>query len=104
MMDEGVITAAQYSDANYEDIVLNPAEAIKTQNYMTTFAVRCAVKALMQSQGFEFKYKFDSTAEEEEYNKNYDEVYNECHSLLYTGGYRIYTTLNKKNRNSCKIS
>lgn len=96
MMDEGVITAAQYSDANYEDIVLNPAEAIKTQNYMTTFAVRCAVKALMQSQGFEFKYKFDSTAEEEEYNKNYDEVYNECHSLLYTGGYRIYTTLNKK--------
>lgn len=96
MMEEGLITAAQYSDANYEDIILNPAQAIKTQNYMTTFAVRCAVKALMQSQGFEFKNKFDSTAEEEEYNKNYDEVYNECHSQLYTGGYRVYTSLNKK--------
>lgn len=96
MMDEGLITAAQYSDANYEDIVLNPAEAIKTQNYMTTFAVRCAVKALMQSRGFEFKYKFGSKAEEEEYNNNYDEAYNECHSLLYTGGYRIYTSLSKK--------
>ncbi len=96
MLDAEVITAAEYTDASYEDIVLNPAEAIKTQNYLTTYAVRCAVKALMQSQGFEFKYKFANDAEEEEYNKNYDEVYNECHTLLYTGGYRVYTSLNKK--------
>jgi len=96
MVEAGVITAAEYTDANYEEIVLNPAEAIKTQNYMTTYAVRCAVKALMQAQGFEFKYKFKSKAEEDEYNADYDEVYNECHSRLYTGGYRVYTSLNKK--------
>ena len=96
MLEAEVISAAEYTDASYEDIVLNPAETIKTQNYLTTYAVRCAVKELMKSQGFEFKYKFDSSAEEEEYNKNYDEVYNECHTLLYTGGYRVYTSLNKK--------
>lgn len=96
MLEAEVISAAEYTDASYEDIVLNPAETIKTQNYLTTYAVRCAVKELMKAQGFEFKYKFDSSAEEEEYNKNYDEVYNECHTLLYTGGYRVYTSLNKK--------
>ncbi len=96
MMEANVITAAEYTDANYEDIILNPAEAIKTQNYMTTYAVRCAVKALMQSHGFEFQYGFDSKKEEEEYNERYDELYNECHSALYIGGYRVYTSLNKK--------
>ncbi len=96
MLEAEVISAAEYTDATYEAIVLNPAEAIKTQDYMTTYAVRCAVKELMRLNGFEFKYKFDSSKEEEEYNKNYDEEYNECHTLLYTGGYRVYTSLNKK--------
>lgn len=58
MLDEDCISAAEYSDANYEKIVLKPAQAIKTQNYMTTYAVSCATKALMKARGFEFKYKF----------------------------------------------
>ena len=28
--------------------------------------------------------------------KEYDELYDDCHNSLYTGGYRIYTSLNKK--------
>lgn len=104
MMEEGVITAAEYSDANYEDIILDPAEAVKTQNYMTTYAIRCAVKALMQAQGFEFKYEFESSEEEEKYNDDYDELYNECHNSLYTGGYRIYTSLNKKKQKDLQKS
>ena len=96
MLEEGMITAAEYSDANYEEIVLDPAEAIKTQNYMTTYAISCATKALMHKRGFEFKYEFDTSKEEEEYKKEYDTVYNECYNSLYTGGYRIYTSLNKK--------
>lgn len=96
MLEAGIITAAEYTDANYEDIILNPAEALKTQNYLTTYAVRCATKALMQAQGFKFQYKFDSKEEEDIYNEQYDELYNECHSSLYTGGYRIYTSLSKK--------
>ncbi len=96
MLDADSITAAEYSDANYEKIILNPAQALKTQNYMTTYAISCATKALMQARGFKFKYKFDSTKEEDQYDKEYDELYNDCHNSLYTGGYRIYTSLNKK--------
>ena len=96
MLDAECITAAEYSDANYEQIILNPAQALKTQNYMTTYAISCATKALMEARGFEFKYKFDTTEEEKQYDKEYDELYNDCHNSLYTGGYRIYTSLNKK--------
>ena len=96
MLEADVISAAEYSDASYEKIILNPAQAIKTQNYMTTYAISCATKALMQARGFEFKYKFDSSEEEKQYDKEYDELYDECHNSLYTGGYRIYTSLNKK--------
>ncbi len=96
MLDADCITAAEYSDANYEEIILNPAQALKTQNYMTTYAISCATKSLMQARGFEFKYKFDSTEEQKQYEKEYDELYDDCHNSLYTGGYRIYTSLNKK--------
>ncbi|MBQ2407368.1 MAG: penicillin-binding protein, partial [Lachnospiraceae bacterium] len=96
MLEAGVITAAEYSDANYEEIILDPAESIKTQNYMTTYAISCATKAIMQAQGFKFKYEFDSEKERKLYNKEYDTVYNECYNSLYTGGYRIYTSLSKK--------
>lgn len=104
MLEEGVITAAEYSDANYEEIVLDPAESIKTQNYMTTYAISCATKAIMQSQGFKFKYEFNSDKEKELYQKEYDTVYNECYNSLYTGGYRIYTSLNKKKQNMLQTS
>lgn len=93
LLEAGKISAAEYSDANYETIILKPAEAIKTQDYMTTYAISCATKALMQKEGFEFKTEFDSDEEEETYEKDYKEMYEACHSSLYTGGYQIYTSL-----------
>jgi membrane peptidoglycan carboxypeptidase len=96
MLSEECITAAEYSDAYYQDIVLNPATEVKTQNYLTTYAVSCATKALMEKQGFEFRYDFASDADRSAYDKEYDEVYDECYKSLYTSGYNIYTTLSKR--------
>lgn len=96
MLAEKVISAADYSDAYYEDVVLNPATAIKTQDYMTTFAVKCATEALMSQKGFKFQYKFDSDADRKAYDKEYQEVYDECNNTIYTAGYQIYTSLSKK--------
>lgn len=93
LLEANKISAAEYSDANYETIVLKPAEAIKTQDYMTTYAISCATKELMRKQGFEFKTEFDTDEEEETYEKDYKEMYEACHSSLYTGGYQIYTSL-----------
>lgn len=95
MLSENKITEAEYSDAMYTEIVLDPAESIKTQDYMTTYAVRCATRALMEQHGFEFRNEFNSVSDREAYEKEYDTLYEECNNSLYTGGYRIYTSLSK---------
>lgn len=96
MLSENCISAAEYSDAYYQDIVLNPPEDIKTQDYLASYAVSCATKALMAKQGFEFRYEFNSDAERADYDEEYGDVYDECYKALYTSGYHIYTSLNKK--------
>ena len=96
MLSQKFISAAEYSDAYYSDIVMKPAKEIKTQNYLTTYAVSCATKALMQKQGFEFRYEFSSDADRTSYDADYKESYEECYKLLHSAGYNIYTTLSKK--------
>lgn len=96
MLSQKFISSAEYSDAYYSDIVMNPAKEIKNQNYLTTYAVSCAAKALMQKQGFEFRYEFSSDADRSSYDAEYKDMYEECYKLLHTAGYNIYTTLNKK--------
>ncbi len=96
MLEHNYITAAEYSDAYYQDIVLNPAEAIKNQDYMTTYVMSCATKALMEQQGFEFRHSFNSDAEEKAYEEQYSEMYDECNKSLYTEGYEIRTSLNRR--------
>ncbi len=93
LLEEKKISAAEYSDAVYEKIVLDPAEAIKTQDYMTTYAIFCATKSLMRLQGFTFQTEFKTDQEKEKYDQEYKALYEECHSALYTGGYQIYTSL-----------
>lgn len=100
MLSEGKIDETEYSDAINEDIILEPAESIKTQDYMTTYAVNCAVRALMEQQGFVFRNDFTGDSDREAYEKEYDDLYQECKDNLYSGGYRIYTSLSKSKQNA----
>lgn len=93
LLEAKKITSAEYSDAMYEQIVLNPAEVIKTQDNMTTYAISCATRELMRLKGFEFRNDFSSKEDQNSYEKEYKSLYEECHSALYTGGYQIYTSL-----------
>lgn len=95
MLSQNKISESEYSTAISEEIVLKPAESIKTQDYMTTYAVNCAVKALMEHHGFEFRYEFKDSTDQKKYEKEYDDLYQECKDNLYNGGYRIYTSLSK---------
>ena len=79
MLSQKFISSAEYSDAYYSDIVMNPAKEIKNQNYLTTYAVSCAAKALMQKQGFEFRYEFSSDADRSSYDAEYKDMYEECY-------------------------
>lgn len=65
-------------------------------NYEVTYAINCAVRYLMKQDGFEFKSHFEDDADYDTYNAYYDEAYKQAKHKLYTGGYKVTTTMNLK--------
>lgn len=92
MYEDGKITENAYLLAKAEDITLNRPENEKN-NYVETYTYNCAIRLLMEQQGFTFKTKFSSKAEKEVYYATYDTMYEECQKKLFTAGYRIYTSI-----------
>ena len=95
MLEDGYITQEQHDEALKEKIVLK-TEASMKNNYVDTYVLDSATEALMEMKGFEFKTEFKNDREKESYNKVYNEMYSECQKELYTGGYRIYTSIDMK--------
>lgn len=95
MCELGFITEKERDKALKEKIVLN-RHRVEMRNYETTYAIDCAVRYLMRKDGFEFKYGFRSYDEHSEYQKHYNEVYNQEKDALYTGGYNLYTSIDPK--------
>lgn len=91
--EQGYITQNTYNEALAEVITLSPDIKSSSNNYVETFIRYSATIELMKERGFIFKNSFSSSAEEEEYDRNYSEVYSECNQLLFTSGYRIYTSI-----------
>ncbi|MCD8217040.1 MAG: transglycosylase domain-containing protein [Clostridiales bacterium] len=88
------ITAAECAAAQDQDITVAEIEEDDSfYNYEVTYAINCAVRYLMELDGFEFQYSFASTDEYTEYNTEYDEYYAQAKHKLYTGGYEVYTTI-----------
>lgn len=92
MVLDGKISKAEASKAKSEEIKLK-APKVEKSSYALTFALDRAVKALMKSEGFNFRYSFNSDEDRKAYNENYSEVYSSCQTRLYSGGYRIYTSI-----------
>jgi membrane peptidoglycan carboxypeptidase len=93
MLELGYITEYDYNNAMAEDIVLAEQQTI-TYNYQTSYAIECSIRYLMKLNNFEFKYHFDTNDEYQTYLDGYNEAYDEAKKELYSGGYRIYTSLN----------
>ena len=95
LREDGKITQQEYETAINEEITLNMPEKDDTvkYNYVDTYAYYCATRALMENEGFKFKYYFDSDDEEKEYDASYDEMYSYCQKKLYSDGYKIYTSI-----------
>lgn len=92
MLDDGKITQSAYENAKAEQIVLNRPQTSKN-DYVETYTYNCATRALMKQQGFQFQYTFDTAEAEDAYDSMYEETYAACQRALYTGGYRIYTSI-----------
>lgn len=65
-------------------------------NYEATYAINCAIRYLMKQDGFEFKSHFEDDADYDTHNAYYDEMYKQAKHKLYTGGYKVTTTMNLK--------
>ena len=102
MYDQNMINWEEYMSAVNSSIEIIPKANEVTYNYESSFAIKCAVEALMENSGFEFKYDFDTQAEYDEYHDEYTASYAEAEHDLYSGGYSVYTTLNLKMQKKCQ--
>lgn len=93
MLDDGKISQMDYAQAVTEQITLNRPQALAKNDYVETYTYYCATRALMQQQGFVFHEDFKTDEEQQAYEDTYNSLYNECQKKLYTGGYRIYTSI-----------
>lgn len=65
-------------------------------SYVYTYVTHCAVRYLMEENGFIFKNSFTSNEELDKYDTAYDAWYTYYLQGLYTGGYKIYTSIDIK--------
>lgn len=92
MYDDGIISLQEYQNALIEEITLQRSSKVK-HDYQETYMFYCATRAIMEAEGFEFKYEFNTPKEEKEYNEAYNDRFEACNAKLFQGGYRIYTSL-----------
>lgn len=95
-----IINEEQLNIALNTTVTLNMNRSAEHRNYVETYTYNCATRALMENAGFKFQYEFESTEAELKYDQEYAEMYSECQKKLYTGGYRIFTSidLNKQEK------
>lgn len=97
MLEIGYVSQAAYNEAINEEIVLDTAaKHIENDSYGSSYAMDCVTKYLMQMNGFEFKYVFDSMTDYNTYLESYNEIYEAAYNEIYTSGYKIYTSLNSE--------
>lgn len=93
MQEDGKISERDYADALAQQITLERPAAVQKNDYVETYTYYCATRALMEKEGFVFRYDFSSEEEKALYDEAYEDLYATCQRRLYTGGYQIYTSL-----------
>jgi len=92
LYEQGVIDELTASELKNYQINLEPGVSLRN-NYVDTFVKYCATIELMEHRGFKLRYTFNSDTDKDLYETLYQKAYNECNSLLFTGGYEIYTSI-----------
>lgn len=92
LLEAEKITQAEYDQAVAEEIVLTQG-TITRHNYVETYVYYCAIRALMEKDGFTFRTSFANDEDRESYEESYESTYDYWQQKLYTGGYRIYTSI-----------
>ena len=93
MVEEEMITEEEKAAAEAEELVfVYERPELPHENYMTSFAIYSAAINLMEQDGFEFQYIFDTYDEMDAYDRNYQDTLNALMADIRAGGYEIYTS------------
>ena len=92
MYEDGKISESAYRMAKAEEITLDRPEHAKN-NYVETYTYYCAIRLLMEQEGFVFRTEFETEEDKEAYFERYNDMYAQFQKKLYTAGYRIYTSI-----------
>lgn len=94
MLECGYITESECALAKAEEpVIVQQSSNVENENYMISYAIHCAALKVMENNGFEFQYTWDSQEDYEAYRDLYSTTYNETVEAVRTGGYTIYTSL-----------
>jgi penicillin-binding protein 4 len=105
MLKYEMITEEEYQKAKEQKIVLNmPKKKYQPETYEVSFALSSATKLLMEREGFEFKYWFNTEEERERYYEEYNEKFLEINQKIRNGGYEIYTTIDMEKQKELQKS
>ena len=104
MLQDEYISQDQYDAAVAEEITVKKARKKSVNDYVETYVLKCATEALMMDQGFEMKNTFATDSEKEAYTEEYNTLYDTCLQSLYTGGYRIYTSIDMDMQNQLQTA
>lgn len=80
MLEQQMITEEEYKLAKEQEIVVTQTSSslVSADNYMSSYAIHCATLELMELNGFEFDYLFETEEEETNYETSYSDVYKKC--------------------------
>jgi penicillin-binding protein 1A len=97
MYNQKIITEKQYNEALEDplDLILYKETSDLPTSYEFSYALKCSIEYLMEMNGFNFKYLFDSSEDEQDYINQYNRIYSKYKEEILTGGYRIYTSIDK---------
>ena len=96
----GYITEAEYEEAIGKPLQISQNVQKGTdEDYMNSYALYAATIRMMEVNKFPFTYHFETQADKEAYQDQYEEQYNFYNRELRAGGYKIYTSLDPKIQN-----
>ncbi|MCI5480034.1 MAG: penicillin-binding protein [Lachnospiraceae bacterium] len=92
MKEQGYLDQEDYDTACRENPKILEKKS-EWNNYESSYALDCAVRCLMEQDGFAFCYYFGSDDEYKSYRENYEKAYDREKERIYRGKYKIYTAL-----------
>lgn len=98
MYEDGVITSKQYKKAKAKKNKIKKSTST-SRSSVESYIYQNTIETLMEQDGFVFATEFETAEAKEEYQKNYQERYQFFQSKLYTGGYRVYTSIDLEKQN-----